>query len=60
MKPKVKASKCVMCWTCIDNCPVDAIKVSKKTDKAWINSKKCIDCGTCIEMCPVKAIKRRK
>ena len=59
MKPKVNSNKCLGCFECIDTCPVDAIKISKKTNKAWINTKICIDCGACIDICPIKCIKRK-
>ena len=58
--PKVSQSKCIACFVCAEECPVDAIKVSRKNGKAWINPKICIDCGTCVDACPVNAIKRKK
>ena len=58
-KPKIDISKCLGCMECLDICPVEAIRISKKTNKAWINPKFCINCGECISVCPVHAIKRR-
>lgn len=54
VKPKVIAKKCVMCGACIEVCPVSAI--SKKNDKAFIDSKICIGCGECICACIFEAI----
>ena len=55
-KPIVIKSKCVACEECTFICPVDAINVSSKTGKAYINLKKCKACGLCIDACPTHAI----
>ena len=60
MKPKISQSKCISCEMCIMECPNDAIRISKKTGKAFILTKKCIECGSCVDVCPVNAIKIRK
>jgi len=57
-KPKIIQHKCVACEECIYECPVEAIILSSKTNKAFILDKKCINCGRCIDICPIKAIKR--
>ena len=49
----IDKEKCTACGTCVDNCPVDAIKVE---DKALVDAGECIDCGTCIDECPESAI----
>jgi len=59
-KPKVNINKCISCEECIDICPCNAIRISKKTGKAFIINKYCRDCGSCIDICPVNAIKRRR
>jgi ferredoxin len=53
MAAKVDNDKCTGCGTCVDGCPVEAIKVN---DKAKIDEDECIDCGTCVDECPEEAI----
>ncbi|TXT54736.1 MAG: hypothetical protein BAJALOKI2v1_730008 [Promethearchaeota archaeon] len=56
---KFDSSKCIMCKTCIKNCPVDALKApklrSKKRIPIWDKSK-CISCYCCAELCPEEAV----
>ncbi|MFC1709642.1 DUF362 domain-containing protein [Candidatus Omnitrophota bacterium] len=54
VKPRVVTKKCVMCGACIEICPVSAI--SKKDDKAFIDSKVCVGCGECLCACRFEAI----
>jgi ferredoxin len=49
----VDEEKCTACGTCVEACPVEAIKLK---DKAKIDEENCIDCGTCVDECPEKAI----
>ncbi len=51
----VDQEKCTGCGTCVEACPVEAIKV--ENDKAIVDEEACVDCGTCIEECPEKAIR---
>ena len=60
MVPKINQNKCVACEECIDICPAGAIRLSKKTHKAFILRDKCIECGQCIEICPIRCIKENK
>lgn len=53
MAATVDKDKCTGCGTCVDSCPVEAIKVN---DKAKIDEEECIDCGTCVDECPEGAI----
>jgi ferredoxin len=46
---------CTGCETCVDSCPVEAIKMAG--GKAEIIEDECIDCGACVSECPVEAIK---
>ena len=44
---------CVACGSCIDECPLGAIKEGETYS---IDAEKCHDCGTCVDACPVGAI----
>ena len=44
---------CNACGTCIDECPVEAIK---EGDIYVIVPDVCTDCGACADVCPVEAI----
>jgi ferredoxin len=44
---------CIMCGTCKEECPVEAIK--EGDPKYGIDPEKCTDCGTCADVCPVEA-----
>jgi NAD-dependent dihydropyrimidine dehydrogenase PreA subunit len=54
MAVMVDVEKCTGCGTCVEGCPVEAIKM--ENDKAIVDGETCIDCGTCIDECPVDAI----
>ena len=49
----VDKEKCTACGSCVEGCPVDAIKME---EKATIDKDNCIDCGTCVDECPTDAI----
>jgi len=53
MAAKVDKKKCTGCGTCVDICPVQAIKIDKKI--AVINDD-CVECGVCVNECPQGAI----
>jgi NAD-dependent dihydropyrimidine dehydrogenase PreA subunit len=53
MAVKVDHEKCDGCGSCIDVCPVDAIRI--ENEKAIITDE-CLDCGACIPECPNEAI----
>ncbi|MCQ2914374.1 MAG: 4Fe-4S binding protein [Alphaproteobacteria bacterium] len=52
--PSVITDKCAKCLTCVEACPVGAIK--EAATQAVVNPDECIDCGACISECPVGAI----
>ncbi|MEW5913087.1 MAG: DUF362 domain-containing protein [Thermodesulfobacteriota bacterium] len=67
--PSIKAKLCIACGSCIQRCPVAAIKFTKRGAdepapegsqnpklKAVKDPDKCIGCGDCILACPAKAI----
>ena len=47
---------CTGCGTCVEKCPVDAIKIGDD-GKAERNEAWCIGCGICAHFCPESAIK---
>ncbi len=57
--PKV-TDKCIGCGVCVNQCPVNAIKINPETSKAEIDQEICIKCGKCVTVCPANAIKEDK
>ncbi|MBE5997376.1 MAG: 4Fe-4S dicluster domain-containing protein [Lachnospiraceae bacterium] len=51
---RVISDECVMCGSCAESCPVDAI--SEGDGKYVIDADACVDCGSCEEGCPTSAI----
>ena len=49
----VDLEKCVGCGTCVQDCPLGAIRLKKK--KAAIDDR-CSQCGACMRVCPEEAI----
>jgi len=49
---------CTGCGTCVDICPMEAIKL--RDDISKIKQKRCIGCGNCVVKCPVEAISLKK
>lgn len=45
--------ECVVCGTCLEACPNNAIEEGE--DKYKITDE-CVECGDCVESCPVGAI----
>lgn len=50
---KVDLDRCIGCGTCVQDCPLDAIRLKKK--KAVIGDR-CSECGACLRVCPEEAI----
>mgnify|MGYP000302197309 CR=1 FL=1 len=46
---KIKSKECKVCYTCIKECKLGAIKT--KNNKLFINNLDCIFCSECIESC---------
>ena len=45
---------CIVCGTCAEECPVDAIE---EGDEIYtIDQDECTECGTCMEVCPSDAV----
>ena len=51
----VNKETCFGCGTCVNACPVGAIKFDAN-GKAQIDESICIKCHTCESVCPVQAI----
>ncbi|MFW9773438.1 MAG: indolepyruvate ferredoxin oxidoreductase subunit alpha, partial [Candidatus Thorarchaeota archaeon] len=47
-------NNCIGCGTCVEKCPVDAIKLNN--NQAEVNIEFCIGCGVCAYFCPENAI----
>ena len=55
---EVDAGYCTGCETCIEICPMEAIKLVDNI--AIIKQKRCIGCGNCVAKCPSEAISLKK
>ena len=55
MAAVVNKEKCTGCGTCVDLCPVEAIKLEDNI--AVVDADQCVDCGSCENECPVEEIK---
>ena len=55
---EVDANDCTGCETCIQICPMEAIRLVD--DIAKIKQKRCIGCGNCVAKCPSDAINLHK
>jgi NAD-dependent dihydropyrimidine dehydrogenase PreA subunit len=49
----VDLDKCIGCGTCVQDCPLGAIRLRKK--KAFIDDR-CSLCGACVRVCPEEAL----
>jgi len=49
----VTERKCKKCYSCIRNCPVNAVQI--KNGQAKILHSRCISCGKCVRSCPQNA-----
>ncbi len=50
----IDSDQCIVCGTCADECPVEAIFLDG--DIYAIDLDSCTDCGTCVDVCPTEAI----
>ncbi|MFO8235659.1 MAG: [Fe-Fe] hydrogenase large subunit C-terminal domain-containing protein [Bacteroidales bacterium] len=48
--------RCNLSYSCVRECPVNAIEVKVNKDYARIIPERCIACGSCIRACPENAI----
>ncbi|HPJ94552.1 MAG TPA: DUF362 domain-containing protein [Deltaproteobacteria bacterium] len=54
LRPKADRELCTACGTCVDQCPVDALRMVDELPE--VDAQKCITCFCCQEICPEKAI----
>ena len=53
---KINKEKCNLSYSCVRECPVNAIEVKVNNDYARVIPERCIGCGSCIRVCPEDAI----
>ena len=53
---EIIAEKCDLSYSCVRECPVNAIEVKVNKDYARIIPERCIGCGKCVNVCPQHAI----
>lgn len=58
MAVKIDLEKCTGCSSCVEICPVGAIKIKK--EKAVVNKSECVECGNCVDECPNGALSLSK
>lgn len=54
-KAKVLKEQCVACGTCVNECPIGAIKVIGGVF-AEVDENKCVGCSKCEKVCPASVI----
>ena len=54
MAAQVDRDLCTGCGSCVEACPVDAIRL--EADTAVLDAETCTECGVCVSECPVEAI----
>ncbi|ORT99300.1 Ferredoxin [Anaerovibrio sp. JC8] len=52
----VDRDMCVACGTCVDVCPMGAMKIIQGVYASPVEDK-CVGCGMCAKECPASAIK---
>jgi NAD-dependent dihydropyrimidine dehydrogenase PreA subunit len=54
---KIDVKACNGCGICVENCPLDVLRIDKKTRKAYIKYiRDCQSCFLCESECPKGAI----
>lgn len=67
MQPCIDGKTCAGCSVCVENCPVDCLKIREPEYHGDIDTiaylaepENCIGCGTCEKVCPIAAIVMKK
>ncbi len=58
IRPRVDASKCTRCGTCVENCPTGVMEFVENGIR--INYDDCIKCLCCDELCPSEAVEQER
>lgn len=65
-KPYIDPDTCAGCSVCVENCPVDCLKIEEPKYRGDIHTvavcdtDQCIGCGVCSNVCPIRAIEMRR
>lgn len=63
--PFINKKTCAGCSVCVENCPMDCLKIEEPKyhgdihTQAIFNQKHCISCGICAKVCPIAAIEMK-
>ncbi|MFX1296986.1 MAG: 4Fe-4S dicluster domain-containing protein, partial [Promethearchaeota archaeon] len=58
--PKINEKFCVLCESCLEKCPMEAISHSESNEELEIDYNLCIGCGVCASNCVENAIMMEK
>ncbi len=50
----INLEKCTGCEDCVEECPVECLKVID--EKCIVDPDECTDCGVCVDICKEEAI----
>ncbi|WP_456324191.1 4Fe-4S binding protein [Desulfonauticus submarinus] len=53
---RINIEECKLCGICAKKCPVNCIKVDKKTGLWEVNPFECVYCGICVDNCPTNCL----
>jgi len=64
--PYINPETCAGCSVCVENCPMDCLRIEEPAyhgdihTKAVLDESKCIGCGLCAKVCPIRAIEMHR
>lgn len=66
-KPCIDKSTCAGCSVCVENCPMECLKIEGPKYHGDIHTiaymeveEACIGCGICAKVCPIRAIEMKE